>query len=322
VLALLCGVASCKRSGPEPDVVATLDAPALATFLPSGMAADDTAFYATGWEWEHEEEGQLVAVPRDGGSPTILASGLLAARTPVVHEDRVYWLTGTRVMSVPTGGGDLSVVATGDHSFESLAIDGDMLYVGTGGAILRVPTSGGTPQQVASWDGLAGPGSLAVHDSRIFFPIDTLGRVATVPAAGGDMTVLATGAKFTKAIVVAADRIVWRAMTAEHPEGQILSLPVAAAAGTAPEVLYTFTKESTGTVASYRDRLYYDEGNVIYALPIDGSDPTRLGAVEEGPRGLWVDDTGVYWLQGWLGRVQLRRAPLPQQRGSGDQAAD
>src|SRR5262249_5262892 len=109
--------------------------------------------------------GQIVSVPKAGGSSTVLANGLSGPAVLVQDDQFLYWTElGTangaalnrdgRIQRVAKTGGAVQLLASGLATPGGLALDGGILYFGeTGGipgsaagpaGVRSVPSAGGT----------------------------------------------------------------------------------------------------------------------------------------------------------------------------------
>jgi hypothetical protein len=90
----------------------------------------------------HGPTGKVLAIPKLGGTPRLLASG---ARDPVgvvAAGGEVYWADGNQIFRVARTGGAPTLVFTGDKC-RALALDATHVYCG-GNGLSRIPRAGGT----------------------------------------------------------------------------------------------------------------------------------------------------------------------------------
>lgn len=141
------GVRKSKRDG---SGVTTLYEEMLASF--ERMAGDATTIYAL-----DALNGQLVAVPKAGGAPTVLVPkgtyGFLGAQGVAVDDANVYFLglesssNQGVVGKVPKTGGPITVLVTGDARGSGLAVDATNVYfptqAGATSTLSAVPKTGG-----------------------------------------------------------------------------------------------------------------------------------------------------------------------------------
>ncbi len=117
-------------------VADVLDAPQSLPF--AGVAVDTTKVYVA--IADDTPAGQILAYPRGGGVPVVLATGLDRPTSLALDGANLYFTSpraGT-VSVVSTTGGTPQVVADGLKDPVPLAV-GDALYVGVDDAVLRIP---------------------------------------------------------------------------------------------------------------------------------------------------------------------------------------
>ncbi len=170
---------------------------ALATFnakhdLPSDTSADNGSWLAVNSSelvWAVPSTGQILAVPRAGGTPRVIASGQDVPLRVAVDETRAYWTNwsscgacaqGT-VRAVDLEGGEpLTIAMKQDHP-NGIAVDRLNLYwVTAGGNVIQVPLIGGTPITLAT--GLSNPFFVTVDATTVYWTLPT--SVMSCPILG------------------------------------------------------------------------------------------------------------------------------------------
>lgn len=127
-----------------------------------GVVLDETHLY---WV-KYDNAGALYRIPKDGGTPFAVASGLLRAVALTADEDTLYWLeSGTLGASYSDGRvakhdketGSTTVLATERDGLRSIAVTALQVYwteadpkvpIDGRGTLVRVPKSGGVPRAV------------------------------------------------------------------------------------------------------------------------------------------------------------------------------
>jgi len=160
-------------------------------------------------------DGRVIVVPRSGGGPMILASGLNNPTAITVDTTNVYWVTadGT-VMKVPIVGGSTTTIATWPppdplnpgapyQPLANVAVDGKNVYWGKmNGPIMEVGLGGGSPTFAFAFGTSRMFASMAV-DTQAVYAGDPLGIVHyrrfaspdvewTVGESGSPVTAIAT----------------------------------------------------------------------------------------------------------------------------------
>jgi hypothetical protein len=150
-----------------------------------------------------------------GGTPCPLLAGAILSQPGSVlpalmtmHGNRVYYSTGTEIMSVPVAGGLPSVLASAQKNAVALAVDDTgIFWVNAGspsylalppnGSVVSLPLAGGAPTVLADNLGFpaGSPGSpfvpagIAIDDQSVYWTTAT--QVLAVPKMGGTPVPLA-----------------------------------------------------------------------------------------------------------------------------------
>jgi hypothetical protein len=173
-------------AGGNPVILATPADPSIQEFTDT-LATDGTNLY---WfTYEDRMPSNLLFVPKTGGAPTMLASGLDSPRSLGFAGGRVFWATGSGVMVMPEGGG--AIVTVADDSATSLRSDGTNLYWLSGWNIKEMPLRGSAANTMLSSDGPIG--SLAVGISDLYW-VNYEGVLVKRPLAGGQTSVVSSSA--------------------------------------------------------------------------------------------------------------------------------
>jgi hypothetical protein len=113
--------------------------------VPEGLAVDATSVY---WvDAGGQGPGSLMKVPRNGGAPQTLATGLDDPTGLAIDADNAYVTTGFSsttpgaIVKVPLGGGSVIVLASGLNEPSGIAVDASSVYwtnLGGGGSIMKL----------------------------------------------------------------------------------------------------------------------------------------------------------------------------------------
>jgi hypothetical protein len=215
------GVLGVPLSGGPAAVVASFGTTCAAY---GGLALDDVNVYA-GSNGCGNGAGQILAVPRGGGSATPLWTGSGAfdgSAALAVRAGEVYFLHDDDgdgdgdVMTIATSGVASPVSIGTDREAHGIAVDGDGVYVTAGGTLLELPADGSPPVTLASQ--LVHPGLVAVDASGIYvvegtFADGATGSVLRVPHGGGAPTVLASGQPAIFALALDERGVYWASQT-------------------------------------------------------------------------------------------------------------
>jgi hypothetical protein len=86
----------------------------------------------------HEVSSGILRVPLDGGTFSILTSGMRWLRGIASDNTSVYWTDGA-VKKVPIGGGPVETIANGTDAPIGIAVDDISIYwTSEGGAVTKV----------------------------------------------------------------------------------------------------------------------------------------------------------------------------------------
>ncbi|HEY3802680.1 MAG TPA: hypothetical protein VGL61_08720 [Kofleriaceae bacterium] len=202
---------------------------------PLGVAIDATNIYWSTFGSSDDAVGTIVKQPLAGGAPTVLASGLSTVGAIAIDDTNVYWtdMFGA-VASVPIAGGTVKTLVPAQYALPPntilddspvgiAVIDGTVYWASTPldgsspSTIDSVSIDGGTPAVIAT--PATTPRGIAVDDQFVYWseigvvtegsglgtpPTADQGTVSRVDrGAGGTPQVLATGASYPTAPVVA-----------------------------------------------------------------------------------------------------------------------
>jgi hypothetical protein len=207
---------------------------------------------------------ELARMPRDGGAPTVLATGLV---------DPMVLAVGLTHVFVACGGGGNSGTTTG--------------YVAV------VPKIGGSSVVLAN-NLLAWPRSIAVDATHVYVAIrdgdladGPDGSIVSVPQEGGAPTVLASGVSVTDIGVDASD--VYFASEVDY------SVRKVSIAGGAPVWLGSYHHKPT-SLALGGGRVYWSTySGVILGVPVGGGLAHAYANCEDQTFALAADGTHLYW---------------------------
>jgi hypothetical protein len=249
---------------------------------PYAIAVDDNNVYWTNYDDQYAPgggggtSGTVMKMPlTGGGNPIALATGLQGPTAIAIDATNVYFgqSVGGSVKSVPiasTGSGPVTVLASNQTPY-GVAVQGGIVYwtnyTGTTGAngnsnasVMSVATTAGaTPKILTTATNAVGAYGIAVNATTIFFTAQNntgnATEVESLPLAGGNPTVLASGQLQATGIAVDATNIYWTDWDANT--GTVSSMPMPTASGPGPiTVLATKSDEVLG-IAVDATGLYY-----------------------------------------------------------------
>ena len=264
----------------------------------------------------------ILTVPKTGGTPTSLLT--IAPRLYNIALDDAYVYAthqGQEIIRVPKVGGAAETVVSGvDYPY---AIDVDDQYVywskgvgGSGisaGAIYRAPKAGGGPITTV-YDAIANPWDLKVDATNVYYSEMNLGRIMSVPKAGGTPQVLASGWVGTGDIAIDLTNVYFTAC----PTGdcnQLLVYSVPKAGGTAQQLAASDGVSGAAAITVGPNRVFLGRSTgsmagVVTSIVKTGGSLVDIATDPNGPLSVAVDanEAYVYWLDFYSGDVG--RAPL------------
>ena len=263
---------------------------------PAGVAVDFANVY-----WTDTGDGNVLSIPRLGGTPTTLASGQNQPFGITVDATSVYWTNeGGTVMSVPVGGGPATTLASAQSMPFLITVDSSSVYwtnAISGGSVMSVPLLGGVATTLASGQNL--PSGIAVDATSVYWTEFNAGNLWSVPLGGGTPSLLASSQGAPNDIGVDATSAYWT----DETSGAVMS--VAKAGGGMPVAVVSglgvpFRIAVDATAVYWTD---IGSGDVASA-PKGGGAATVLASGLVYPRGIVVDATSVYFADYSAGNVQ------------------
>jgi hypothetical protein len=320
----LFALGAADGAAPEPEAASETSTPCgtpETTVLASGqsepqaIALDDTFVYFTTQTIE-PSTGAIVKVPKCGGDPVTLATGLATSWSIAVDDARVYWgvvptgdIGDGFVVSVPKDGGVVATLASGVYDPLYVAVDATDVYWSSSVAetISRVPKGGGAVTTLAS--GQAVPQQIALDDASVVWlngEADGGSGVMILPKAGGTPARLGT-ARFGSGLALDGTGAIW---ASEDPSGATDSLLRVPLTGGAPAPLAHVTTYVVAMATDGHDLYFTDSsemagGSFVGKVATHGGSPSTVAFGQSDPLGIAVDGAYVYWVDG-TGKV-LRR---------------
>jgi hypothetical protein len=262
-----------------------------------GIAMDASNLYWTATD-NTGKAGGVWQMPKGGGTPLLLASGLHVPSGITVDSGNVYW------------------VNEGDHDAHN-------------GSVMTVPIGGGVPITLAS--GLSNPRDVSVAASTVYWTdLDPSnsdnGLVLSVPAGGGAITTVATG-QSEPGTILAIPEVIYLPIGGKLVATEIANVywgnysgdSVETALGLGgPSTLYagTGTLGVVGDIAVDATNVYFSGsdcdtcGGSLRSVPLGGGAPVVLATGLGGSRGIAVDSSSVYLASVASSTQLVQKVPL------------
>jgi hypothetical protein len=276
---------------------------------PRSLAVSGGTIYWTegGPVGDLEGFGQIASQLPGTGRVDTVASGVLSDSPPIdVNGGYVYVADKWRVKRVPRTGGRVQTITRADDQIESLATDGASVFwaqrplakafraAAAGGA----PVPLGTPPPAST--GPAGP--IHALNGWVYW-MSGYSAILRVPAAGGQVTPLATGLPFLSDLVVDDDYVYF----SEQDGSNINRIPVG---GGAPAFIASGTRFSYKSLALDATNLYWiDQVNVGRVAKAGGNiaylNPNSLVTDPGFPASIAVRGQDLAWTHPPVGVIQI-----------------
>jgi len=301
IVATACGSSPPDLLNPLADLAVALPTATVlsdANTLTNCLAADDTSIY-----WQDDSNGgSILKVAKTGGTPTVVASGVVDKRACAVLDDTsVYFTTdgATAVQKAPKAGGAITPVATGQNVLGRIALEGGFVWWATDvygavdafngmNAVVRAPVGGTTGSLDVMYNNVVGNVSgLKVTASTIFVS-DAAGVYAV---DRGSMSKINYG------------------MSSVHNnlfdlDGQNLVMVEVTGFGAGGVVSYRLDGSNRKILSKKLATLLVLDGANVFAkenadlvkIPLDGTAVMPVAA--EAPRAIVVDQTKIYFTDG------------------------
>jgi hypothetical protein len=182
---------------------------AMGTWMPGGLAIDDTYAY-----WSGSNEGTILRVPLAGGTPEVLVSGEDQPQDVALGPTNIYWLTTAGdVRTIPkSGGAPVQVLATAQPNPAALTAGPGGVYWGARPDInqnsLMFAPFGGAPQTL--WFGTGWVVGVAAAAPYVYWTSVGPGDLVRGSlAAPGPPEVVATGYDALDGVALGQSDVYW-----------------------------------------------------------------------------------------------------------------
>lgn len=264
------------------------------------------------WATANLNPGAVYSVPKAGGSPKQIATGLMSPRGIAVDASNVYFTTlgGGQIVKCPLSGcqAPLPTLATGQNQPYAIAVDATHVYwvnrqpAGNGTVMKCAITGcGGNPTQLAS--GQATPFDIAVDANFVYWSNFGDGTIRKVPLAGGTpVQVTTAGQMGTRGIAVDGSNLYY----AHSTLGTISQVPLAGGA----TVTLASTQVSPWAVTVNGGEVFWSNsrataaGGAVQKTAIGGGPIIPRAINQNFPLCVAADATTLYWINAGGNSVQ------------------
>ncbi len=264
------------------------------------IALDDTSVY-----WTDFALGTVNAVPKGGGSVSVLAAGQGSPSGLVVSHGNVYWteFSSDAVASTATSGGSATSVATSQDGAYEITAAGDAVYWTT----LRVCSvarseSGGKYQVIEK---AKQPFTAITSTPALVFWVSFQRKaIERYDIASSTTSILLDANEIDLPSALATDGKSVYFAGPSPTQIDIGAIPIDGGSAhslhaSACSVDAGVTTACAGGVATDGAFVYFtaaaDDGGVVRKVPVDGGDATTIAQGQARPFAVAVDDACVYW---------------------------
>ena len=210
------------KAGGSPTVLAARD-------FPQALAVDATTLY---WAWSTLNKGEILSMPKGGGSSTTLATVDGTPRSIAVDTNNIYWATVDRgdVSEVAKSGGRVFTLASNQASPVGIAtLTGNVCWTNTDAG-----KSAGSVvcNNLTMADHLLSPVGIVITNGAIFWAGNGGASIDSVPQGGGQVRTLASGfggggnVRNSTAVVTDRESIYWAGTDVAAGVGVVLRVGI------------------------------------------------------------------------------------------------
>jgi hypothetical protein len=270
-------------------------------FYPDSLAVDQTHVFFT------TEDGTVQRVPKLGGVPDVLGSGLGVPWSIALQGGHAYWVDRkTKVLQriAKNGTGAVKTLCAPQLNMDRIAVGPQGAYFvipfdpqgNPPGSIGQVPLAGGDVTWVAT--NLSYPHFLTLAGDRLYFGTAVTdgkkfsdGAVNQVPIGGGQPATIATGEVVPQDLAWDGEAVYWVNDVAQSIRKKTIATGEITTLATDQDAPYT--------IALDQDYVYWATlfAGTVARVPKAGGPVQTLASGRERPLAVAVDGQRVYWVE-------------------------
>ena len=271
------------------------------------LTIDATNVY---WGTGYNQTGSVWKVPVGGGCPALMVGSQDGPHGMASDGTNLYFanLGGNQVlgsvMKIPINGNVATPIATLQPTPLDVAVDANNVYWTNNGdgSVWKSDKNTPNPIKLAGPNGAGHAQHLRVDATNVYFTDRTGGLVYRVPIVGGSAVAITTQTNNTAYIAIDKTNAYFGA---NPSKAGILSVPLAASAGTTPTPLVSNLPFINGIETDGTSLWYAMMSNVnpyvastgeIHRATVGGKNDVVLASKQNGPNCIAVDSTSVYWI--------------------------
>lgn len=241
----------------------------------------------------------------DPSGPCVVFAGDQTVDSYIVDDSNLYVADGEALHSVPKAGGVPTVLASGldGEAYGSIAVDAQHVYMaldGTEDRVVRVPVGGGSVETLAS--GSTAYRGLALDNLNYFFFESQLAtKLMSGPKLGGALVTVVDSTNDGSRIVERDGFLYWQAANGVQRVSTADPLP---ATPSTIALGYYATDFAVGPTNVF---FANTGAGVVGKFPLSGSTITELATGQTFPSHLAIDSTWVFYAPDYLGSPEIRK---------------
>jgi hypothetical protein len=249
----------------------------------------------------------LTGVP-EGGAPTTIYSGIIAAAAIAVDAHNVYWAINSSIggiYSQPLGGGAVTTIGYGNGPIWMTTGNGNVYWAtqNDGTIMVAAGQDSGTPVQLASPGESAQVEGIAVDSTGVYWTESLNDAVRKQAFDAGAQTTIATGSPRPYRVAVGPSGVYWTNGAGGAP---LVSAPLGGEPdGGTGTTLASSGSSAAANIAIDEAKAYWTDPleGLVLSVPLAGGSLVTIASGQLEPTGIAVDADYVYWTNETAGTV-------------------